>query len=131
MAIALDVMWGDTPVRIVNAHLENQCLAKYRMAQVDAMLKADREELTRGPSVIVGDMNTFFLAEPKLLLKLASELGFADVMPTTRPRGTWGRIFKLDWILARNLVAVGSGVSRDVRSSDHKPIWATFAKMRS
>src|SRR5207244_2905052 len=110
----------------INAHLENQCLARGRLAQIEAILAAEREFVTRGPTILVGDMNTFFFKEPRTLIAMAAEYGFKDVMPP-RPRGTWGRIFKLDWILARGLDSIGSGVSRDVRSSDHKPLWATFA----
>jgi endonuclease/exonuclease/phosphatase family metal-dependent hydrolase len=125
MAIAVDLLWGPHRIRFINAHLENQCLGRRRMAQVQAMLAAEKENIKRGPSVIVGDMNTFFVSEPRTLMGLTSELGFEDVIPP-RPRGTWGKIFKLDWILSKGLAASASGVSRDVKSSDHKPLWANF-----
>lgn len=125
MAIAFDLIWGLQRIAFINAHLENQCLGRRRMAQVEAILTAEEAAIRRGPSLLVGDMNTFFYKEPKTLASLTAERGFVDVMPA-RPRGTWGPFFKLDWILARGLEADGSGVSRDVRSSDHKPLWATF-----
>jgi endonuclease/exonuclease/phosphatase family metal-dependent hydrolase len=125
MAIACDLLWGAQRVTLVNAHLENQCLGKRRMAQVEAMLAAEKEGIARGPALVMGDMNTFFFKEPKLIAGLCAEYGLADVMPA-RPRTTWGPFFKLDWLFARGLVTEASGVSRDVRSSDHKPLWATF-----
>lgn len=125
MAIAFDLSWGQHRVTFINAHLENQCLGRRRMAQVETILSAEEQSIQRGPTLLMGDMNTFFYKEPKTLAMLAAERGFVDVMPA-RPRGTWGPFFKLDWILARGLESDGSGVSRDVRSSDHKPLWATF-----
>lgn len=125
MAIAADLMWGTRRVRIINAHLENQSLRRWRLAQMAALLAAEKDQIERGPAVLVGDMNTFLFREPKTLVSMAAECGFVDVMPP-RPRGTWGRIFRLDYILAKGLVAKGSGVSHDVRSSDHKPLWASF-----
>lgn len=126
MAIATDLLWGPQRITFINAHLENQCLGRRRLAQIDAILAAEAEGIERGPALLMGDMNTFFINEPKLLLARTGAAGFVDVMPP-RPRGTWGPFFKLDWILARGMRAVASGVSRDVKSSDHKPLWATFA----
>ena len=126
MAIACDLIWGSQRITFINAHLENQCLGRRRMAQIDAILAAEQENIARGPALLMGDMNTFFINEPRMLTSKASNAGFVDVMPS-RPRGTWGPFFKLDWILARGMKAVASGVSRDVRSSDHKPLWATFS----
>ena len=125
MAIAVDLLWGHHRIALINAHLENQCLGRRRMAQVEAILAAEEPAIRRGPSLLMGDMNTFFYKEPRTLSTLASERGFVDVMPRS-PRGTWGPFFKLDWIFARGLEADASGVSRDVRSSDHKPLWAQF-----
>lgn len=126
MAIAVDLLWGGQRITFINAHLENQCLGRRRLAQVDAILAAEEAGIQSGPALLMGDMNTFFINEPKLLLTRTGAAGFIDVMPP-RPRGTWGPFFKLDWILARGMRAVASGVSRDVKSSDHKPLWATFA----
>ena len=125
MAIACDLMWGAHRITFINAHLENQCLGKKRMLQVEAILAAEQAGIKRGPALLMGDMNTFFFKEPRLLAGMTAEQGFVDVMPA-KPRGTWGPFFKLDWILSRGLEAEAAGVSRDVRSSDHKPLWATF-----
>ena len=125
MAIAFDLHWGRHRIAFINAHLENQCLGRSRLAQVEAILTAEEQAIRRGPSLLMGDMNTFFPREPKLLTGLVTPHGFVDIMPA-RPRGTWGPFFKLDWVFARGLEAEGAGVSRDVRSSDHKPLWATF-----
>ena len=92
---------------------------------MQAIVGAEDAAIRRGPALLMGDMNTFFYREPRTLVGLAAEKGFEDVMPG-RSRTTWGGVFKLDYILARGLVTEGAGVSRDVRSSDHKPLWATF-----
>jgi endonuclease/exonuclease/phosphatase family metal-dependent hydrolase len=126
MAMAVDLLWGPHRVRLVNAHLENQCLARSRMAQLEAILAAEKEAMARGPSLLVGDLNTFMYREPRAVSTRAANAGFEDVMPS-RPRATWAGVFKLDWILAKGLRSVASGISRDVRSSDHKPLWAVFA----
>lgn len=126
MAIACDLLWGAHRIAFINAHLENQCLARRRMEQIDAILAAEAPAIEHGPALLMGDMNTFFINEPRTLTSRTGGAGFTDVMPP-RPRGTWGPFFKLDWILARGMHALASGVSRDVRSSDHKPLWATFA----
>jgi endonuclease/exonuclease/phosphatase family metal-dependent hydrolase len=125
MAIAVDLIWGQHRVAFINAHLENQCLGRRRMAQVESILTVEKPRIQRGHALLMGDMNTFFFKEPRMLAALTAEHGFIDVMPA-RPRGTWGPFFKLDWILSRGLEAEASGVCRDVRSSDHKPLWATF-----
>jgi len=125
MAMAVDLHWGKHRVPFINAHLENQCLGRSRLAQVEAILTAEESAIRRGPALFMGDLNTFFPREPKAITGLTAQHGFVDVMPA-RPRGTWGPFFKLDWIFARDLTADASGVSRDVRSSDHKPLWATF-----
>ncbi|MBI4859628.1 MAG: endonuclease/exonuclease/phosphatase family protein, partial [Candidatus Riflebacteria bacterium] len=127
MALALDLHWGPHRLRVINAHLENQCFRRQRMLQTEALLEAERSSIARGPALLMGDMNTFFFREPKMLITRAAEHGFVDALPP-RPRGTWGRIFKLDYILARGLTTIASGVGRDVKSSDHKPLWATFER---
>lgn len=124
MAIAFDLLWGQHKVAFINAHLENQCMGRRRMAQVEAILAAEEQAIKRGPALLMGDMNTFFYKEPRTLTSMAADLGFVDVMPA-RSR-TWGVVFKLDWIFARGLESQSSGVSKDVKSSDHKPIWARF-----
>jgi endonuclease/exonuclease/phosphatase family metal-dependent hydrolase len=127
MAVAIDLAWGGAKVRIVNAHLENQCLARYRRHQLQSIL--DAEAGAGGPTILVGDMNTFLFREARHFSTLAARHGFADAMPL-RPRGTWGRFFKLDWILVRGLRVSASGICRDVTGSDHKPLWAKVERDR-
>ncbi len=37
---------------------------------------------------------------------------------------------KLDWIWLRNLEAVGNGIDREVKVSDHWPLWIVIRRPR-
>lgn len=130
MAIATDVMLGGTRIRVINAHLENQCLARQRFQQIQTILEWERQLNDPIPAVLLGDMNTFLFREPNKFRQIATQYGYEDALPR-RPNGTWGRFFRLDWILTRDLEVMSSGICRDVNGSDHKPVWAVIKLPRS
>lgn len=125
MAIVSEVSIGGARVRVINAHLENQCLARQRFKQIETIFEWEKQLGDPIPSVLLGDMNTFLFREPSKFRQIAAEYGYTDALPR-RPNGTWGRFFRLDWILTRDLEVVSSGISRDVNGSDHKPVWAVI-----
>ena len=125
MALITDLEVAGSRIRIINAHLEVQCFARQRLEQLETILEFEAGMSERCPAILLGDLNTFMFREPVRFRQLATRYDFVDALPR-RPRGTWGQIFRLDWILVRSLEIVSSGITRDVRGSDHKPIWATL-----
>lgn len=128
----------DTPagaVRIANTHLDTRINAKSRVEQLTPLVV--REDLFQGPRVIGGDLNTnnngwighlvplpFTQVQTGAVRDLMAEHGFATPFwhtgPTHKMLG-----MRLDWIYAKQLLAVDAGVET-IPFSDHNAIWARF-----
>ena len=79
----------------------------------------------QGPVIFSGDFNTWSTARLRLLTSLIEQLGLSALDYTDDQRKlVFG--LPLDHIFVRGLRVVSSG-TRPVTSSDHNPIFATFA----
>jgi len=119
--------WVQTPglaVLVVNTHTETSLMTPaQRQDQVQAIL-ADVEDVAF-PVIVGGDFNTLTPWERRALLKAMRDAGFAwataDAGSTIRETGAG---VTMDYLFARGLEPVRSGVVSDGDVSDHLPLWA-------
>jgi endonuclease/exonuclease/phosphatase family metal-dependent hydrolase len=115
---------GDTHVRVNAIHFESKdAFGEKRSVQVKELLDVSQALACERPQIIAGDFNTWYATAPELVL--LRNAGFSDVLEalgdtdTTHDNG-----LRLDYIWARGLSPSDGGVLREVRTSDHRPIWA-------
>ncbi len=133
-AIAATTVLGGHPLRVVNVHLDTRLNAAERIAQVaPAFADASRASV----AVAGGDFNT----APFRFLRNNLPIGRADqatalddaaaaheLHNATAQLGTTTRRrhffpWRLDAIYTRGLTVDDAGIARDIRLTDHVPIW--------
>ena len=124
LGVVLDV--AGTSVQVWNVHLDTRLAIQSRIAQLRPVF--ERARALPGLAIIGGDLNTLARYQEAAVDALAAEEGFAT--PTAELSDTVALpvpTFRLDAIYARGFVVTGAGVVREVRGSDHLPIWAQLA----
>ena len=119
--------WVQTPTRSVlvyNTHLETSIMPPaQRLDQLETIL-ADVEP-DASAVVIGGDFNTVTPWEQATLLDTMAQAGFAWM---SAEAGVTVSVFNtgviMDYLFARGMVPLASGVVSDVDVSDHLPLWA-------
>jgi endonuclease/exonuclease/phosphatase family metal-dependent hydrolase len=139
IAVAATVDVAGRPLRVYNLHLDTRINTQDRLTQLQPVLEAatNHEVAT---TVIGGDFNTnplrwlfhrvpiFRSNQAAAVDDLMRENGFST--PLTGTGATINRkLFKarVDSIYTRGLVESSAGVAREVRSSDHFPVWVEVA----
>ena len=96
------------------------------------MLDALARHTKTDGAVVLGDFNTWKGGEVDDTDELFRQAGFRTPFP--KGKSTWKRYWvidlKLDWIWLRGLESKASGIDKEVRLSDHWPLWlnANFEK---
>ena len=131
-AVGATVMVGETPVRVYSVHAETRIPLAKKVEQWGAVL----EDLKRHPqasrAVVVGDFNTIKGKDVKAARKLFTDSGFETPFPDNL--STWRTLIfklKLDWLWLRGFEAGEFGIDKQVKLSDHWPLWVELKMGKS
>ena len=124
LALAASVPFGDTTLRVFNAHIDTHASVAGQLEQHRALLSVANG--SAGPAVVLGDFNTLSPDAREAARGALEAAGFQTHMPTGT--GTWrtGPYRQhYDWIFTRGPgVRVRRwGVARVRGISDHWPVW--------
>ena len=124
VALVTDLEWHGKLLVIYNAHLESRSMGDIQMAQLKEML-ADLKTYPPGTDAIIGgDLNSKYF--PSVFLHKLEREGFQSALGSRIER-THVIAMALDWIFVRGSFSwSGGAVRRDVKGSDHYPLYATL-----
>jgi endonuclease/exonuclease/phosphatase family metal-dependent hydrolase len=128
VALGATLKMGDTNVRIYSVHSETRIAVDKKLEQMKAVLDDLKTFPENMPAIILGDLNTWEPSAVKKTFKFFQQAGFQT--PFDEDATFCRRIvlfdlkLKLDWIWLRRLSAVSFGIDRDIKISDHWPLWA-------
>ena len=128
VAIGATAQIGKTLVRVYSVHGETRLTERKKVEQQRAVLD-DLEKFPKGmPVIILGDFNTWEAPAIKDTRKLFTAAGFETPFPddesTFRERIVLFDLkLKLDWIWVRGLTPTSYGIDRNLKVSDHFPLW--------
>lgn len=127
VALGASIKLGDVPIRIYSAHAETRISMEKKIDQLNALLEDLKNHHPATPAIIMGDLNTWQADAAPKTIKLFSDAGFVTPFGSEK---TFQRNvmfvpidFRLDWIWMRGLEAVSYGIDREVKVSDHWPLW--------
>jgi endonuclease/exonuclease/phosphatase family metal-dependent hydrolase len=123
LAIAGTIRVGPHLLTIINSHIDPHAATGQQLAQHEAIL--EHAEKSGGPTILLGDFNTLTPRSRRETRRLLESRGFST--PVTGYTPTWRAGLytqHADWIFARELNFICSGVTRPLRVSDHWPVWA-------
>lgn len=111
---------------VYNAHLESRSMGFIQAAQLDEIL-ADLKTYPSGTQAIIGgDLNSKYF--PSTVLHKLEQDGFHSALGERIER-THAIAMALDWIFVRGPYHWSNGtVRRDLKGSDHYPIYATLVR---
>lgn len=121
IALVTELEFAGHPLVVYNAHLESRSMGRIQSEQLDEIL-ADVKRYSPGtPVVIGGDLNTKYF--PSMFLHKLEHAGFQSATDDHIER-THAIAMALDWIFARGVRLDRGSVRRDIRGSDHFPVYA-------
>lgn len=123
IALVSDLQFQGKTLVVYNAHLESRSYGRIQMNQLDEMLADLKTNYPPNTPVILGgDLNTKYL--PSIFLHKLEREGFRSATGERIIR-THKIAMALDWIFVRGPFKFeGGGVRKDVKGSDHYPIYA-------
>lgn len=130
MALVADVQIAGRTIHVYNLHLESRGDDRLRRAQLSEVLEGARRYPPEAPVILVGDLNLD--ASTSEVAGEVNEAGFHSGLGArhllTRPaRSIFESGRSVDWLFIRGPVRVAHiSVDRDVRASDHYPLYATI-----
>lgn len=122
LAVAGTVRCGQHRLTLINSHIDPHAATGQQLAQHEVIL--DHAEKTAGAVILLGDFNTLTPGSRRETRGLLESRGF--VTAVTRYTPTWRAGLytqHADWIFARGVKIVRTGVARPLRVSDHWPVW--------
>jgi endonuclease/exonuclease/phosphatase family metal-dependent hydrolase len=123
IALGATLHLGPNRLRVYSIHLETRVANSKHADQLTTVL-TDAERYRKLPTVILGDFNTICFRRKKTFALLRA----SDFQTKPYEGVSFQRLLllrrKLDWIWARNLEILESGVQQKVAASDHRPVWA-------
>lgn len=119
--------------RVYSAHAETRIAFDKKLEQFKAILQDLAQFPADMPAIVMGDLNTWEAGAGRKTIKFFAEAGlktpFGD-RPTFRQKVLLVPIeLELDWVWLRGLEAASHGIDREVKISDHWPLW-TNVKFR-
>lgn len=121
VALVTELEFAGRPLVVYNAHLESRSAGSLQAEQLDEILA----DLTRypadTPAIIGGDLNTKYF--PSRFLRKLEHAGFRSATGEHIER-THAIAMTLDWIFARGVRIEDGTVRRDLKGSDHYPLYA-------
>ena len=126
VALGATVRVGEADVRAYSVHAETRMPLEKKIVHWRAVIEDLAQHKTVAHAVVLGDFNTIKGKDVKAARRLFSEAGFETPFPDDR--STWKTFvvkLKLDWLWLRGMKPVSFGIDREVKFSDHWPLWAT------
>jgi endonuclease/exonuclease/phosphatase family metal-dependent hydrolase len=124
VALGATIQIGARLIRVYSIHGETRISTQKKLEQLGAVVG----ELKNYPKVtgfvVLGDFNTLEQQAIENTTQLFTEAGFETPFPNSLK--TWKTFvieLKLDWIWLKGLRPSDYGVDREVRFSDHFPLW--------
>jgi len=134
VALGASIKAGDVELRVYSAHAETRISMDKKIDQLSAVLEDLKSRSPQTPAIIMGDFNTWQSDAAPKTIKLFSDAGF--VTPFGSQKTFSQKVLlvpvdlRLDWIWMRGFEAVSYGIDREVKVSDHWPLW-TNVKLQS
>jgi endonuclease/exonuclease/phosphatase family metal-dependent hydrolase len=129
VALGATVKVNGVEIRVYSAHAETRISMDKKLDQMRALLTDLSQHSPHTPAIIMGDLNTWQGDAAPKTIKLFSDAGFTTPFGSQK---TFSRrvLFvpidlRLDWIWVRRLDAISYGIDREVKVSDHWPLWTT------
>ncbi len=127
VALVTELEFAGQRIVVYNAHLESRSMGPLQAAQLDEIL-ADLDRYPPGTPVIIGgDLNTKYF--PSVFLHKLEQAGFRSATGEHIER-THTIVMALDWIFARGVKIEDGTVRRDLKGSDHYPLYAELEAVR-
>jgi endonuclease/exonuclease/phosphatase family metal-dependent hydrolase len=115
--------------RVYSAHAETRLAMKKKLEQFKAIMDDLAQLPADTPAIIMGDLNTWESSADDKTHKLFSDAGWKTPFggeATFKTRVLLVPIeMKLDWVWLRGLEAGSFGIDREIKLSDHWPLWTT------
>jgi endonuclease/exonuclease/phosphatase family metal-dependent hydrolase len=131
VALGATVTIGSRQLRVYSVHSETRISFDKKLEQWKAVLADLASYRNDMPAIVLGDLNTWEPGAGAKTTKLFTAAGFHtpfDGQSTFCRRILFVSFdLKLDWIWLRNLEAIKHGVDREIKLSDHWPLWITLA----
>ncbi|HJX89943.1 MAG TPA: endonuclease/exonuclease/phosphatase family protein [Pyrinomonadaceae bacterium] len=134
VALGASIKAGDVEIRIYSAHAETRISMDKKIDQLSALLEDLKSHNPQTPAIIMGDFNTWQSDAAPKTIKLFSDAGFVTPFGSQK---TFSQTvlfvpidLRLDWIWMRGFEAVSHGIDREVKVSDHWPLWTNVKLQR-
>ena len=121
IALVTELEFAGRPLVVYNAHLESRSMGRIQEEQLDEILADLKRYPPDTPIVIGGDLNTKYF--PSKFLHKLERAGFRSATGDQMER-THAIAMTLDWIFGRGVRVEGGSVRRDLKGSDHYPVYA-------
>lgn len=121
IALVTEVRFAGRPLVVYNVHLESRSMGHIQGEQLDEILDDLKRYPGGTPVIIGGDLNTKYF--PSMFLHKLERAGFRSATGD-RVERTHEIMMALDWIFARGVKIEQGHVRRDLKGSDHYPIYA-------
>lgn len=127
IALVTELEFAGRPLVVYNVHLESRSAGALQAEQLDEIL-ADLRSYPPGTAAIIGgDLNTKYF--PSRFLHKLEHAGFSNATGERIER-THSIAMALDWIFARGVKIEDGTVRRDLKGSDHYPLYAELKAYR-
>lgn len=133
--IGATIKVGETGLRVYSVHSETRMSMDKKVDQMKMALDDLASHPADMPAIVMGDLNTWEADAGTRTVKLFKGAGFHT--PFDGDSTFCQQILfvplklKLDWIWLRNIEAKAHGIDRQVKLSDHWPLWTTVNLKRS
>ena len=127
VALGATVKMGDLKLRVYSVHSETRMSMDKKVGQMGAAIEDLAKYPKDMPAIVMGDLNTWESDAGTRTVKLFTGEGFHtpfDGQSTFCQQILFVPLkMKLDWIWLRNIQAIHHGVDREIKLSDHWPLW--------
>jgi endonuclease/exonuclease/phosphatase family metal-dependent hydrolase len=127
IALITELEFAGQPLVVYNAHLESRSMGSLQSEQLDEMLADLKRYPPETPVIIGGDLNTKYF--PATFRHKLEQAGFQSATGERIER-THHIMMSLDWIFARGVTLEDGTVRRDLKGSDHYPVYAQLIAQR-
>jgi endonuclease/exonuclease/phosphatase family metal-dependent hydrolase len=130
VALGATIKINDRSIRVYSVHSETRLPMSKKIDQLRAVL----DDLARFPkdipAIVVGDFNGWESPVIQDIRKLFTNAGFTTPVPDDESTFRTKIVLyvlklKLDWIWVRGLTPQAYGIDRNLKVSDHFPVWIT------
>jgi len=123
LAMSATLYLGERRLRLFNVHVDPHAAAGGQLEQLEVI--ANQAGSTTDPTILLGDFNTLSEKKCAATRKFLEDRGYTSPLPTGT--ATWrgaGIRLHADWIFTRDVEIKRWGVAKQLKVSDHWPIWA-------